>query len=307
MVRRNVSDSRKVSGIPRLTAEDVRNAEDVRGGTEREARCRRWRVRWKHVRSFRRSQCGLRARGGAARRRRGRRAAPALVQHRPDVAGRHRARLDQERTPGPPARGRALGAHPGWAKDVKIGARAFNARSEEVEDKPMFRNALIKRRAVIPASATTSGRPPTRQDAPLHPPRRRFAAVLRGALRVVEEPRPRRRRPRPLGAELHDPHARCDRTAGLHPRRMRCSWIPTSPTPGSTPRPRTSETSSTRPSTPRPTLAETLDDHVVSAAVATSATTPRPHRAGRVTLVATRTVLTRAECGRTPRTARASR
>ncbi len=44
------------------------------------------------------------------------------------------------------------GLIPGWAKDVKIGARAFNARSEEVEDKPMFRNALIKRRAVIPAS-----------------------------------------------------------------------------------------------------------------------------------------------------------
>ncbi len=44
------------------------------------------------------------------------------------------------------------GLVPGWAKDVKIGARAFNARSEEVEDKPMFRNALIKRRAVIPAS-----------------------------------------------------------------------------------------------------------------------------------------------------------
>lgn len=44
------------------------------------------------------------------------------------------------------------GLIPGWAKDVKIGVRAFNARSEEVEDKPMFRNALIKRRAIIPAS-----------------------------------------------------------------------------------------------------------------------------------------------------------
>jgi putative SOS response-associated peptidase YedK len=44
------------------------------------------------------------------------------------------------------------GLVPGWAKDPKIGARAFNARSEEVQDKPMFRSALHKRRAIIPAS-----------------------------------------------------------------------------------------------------------------------------------------------------------
>ncbi|MFE7844990.1 SOS response-associated peptidase [Microbacterium sp. NPDC057407] len=44
------------------------------------------------------------------------------------------------------------GLVPGWAKDPKIGARAFNARSEELEDKPMFRSALEKRRAVVPAS-----------------------------------------------------------------------------------------------------------------------------------------------------------
>ncbi|WP_439593979.1 SOS response-associated peptidase [Microbacterium sp.] len=44
------------------------------------------------------------------------------------------------------------GLVPAWAKDPKIGARAFNARSEELEDKPMFRGALQKRRAVVPAS-----------------------------------------------------------------------------------------------------------------------------------------------------------
>src|SRR5687768_1305057 len=44
------------------------------------------------------------------------------------------------------------GLIPGWAKDPKIGVRAFNARSEELEDKPMFRSALEKRRAVVPAS-----------------------------------------------------------------------------------------------------------------------------------------------------------
>jgi len=44
------------------------------------------------------------------------------------------------------------GLVPSWAKDLSIGARAFNARSEELEDKPMFRKALEKRRAVVPAS-----------------------------------------------------------------------------------------------------------------------------------------------------------
>ncbi|GAA1847064.1 SOS response-associated peptidase [Microbacterium koreense] len=44
------------------------------------------------------------------------------------------------------------GLIPPWAKDPKIGARAFNARSEELEDKPMFRTAFHKRRAVVPAS-----------------------------------------------------------------------------------------------------------------------------------------------------------
>jgi putative SOS response-associated peptidase YedK len=44
------------------------------------------------------------------------------------------------------------GLVPAWAKDPTIGSKAFNARAEDVEDKPMFRNALVKRRAVVPAS-----------------------------------------------------------------------------------------------------------------------------------------------------------
>lgn len=62
--------------------------------------------------------------------------------------------LDSTKTD-PPARRlepARWGLVPGWAKDPKIGARAFNARSEELEDKPMFRAALQKRRAIVPAS-----------------------------------------------------------------------------------------------------------------------------------------------------------
>lgn len=44
------------------------------------------------------------------------------------------------------------GLVPAWAKDPKVGARAFNARSEGLEDKPMFRTALHKRRAIVPAT-----------------------------------------------------------------------------------------------------------------------------------------------------------
>ncbi|GAA2014009.1 SOS response-associated peptidase [Microbacterium ulmi] len=44
------------------------------------------------------------------------------------------------------------GLVPAWAKDPSIGARAFNARAEDLEDKPMFRRALDKRRAVVPAT-----------------------------------------------------------------------------------------------------------------------------------------------------------
>lgn len=44
------------------------------------------------------------------------------------------------------------GLVPAWAKETKIGFRAFNARSETVADKPMFRSAFIKRRCVIPVN-----------------------------------------------------------------------------------------------------------------------------------------------------------
>lgn len=44
------------------------------------------------------------------------------------------------------------GLVPAWAKDPSIGARAINARAEELEDKPMFRRAFEKRRAIVPAT-----------------------------------------------------------------------------------------------------------------------------------------------------------
>ena len=53
--------------------------------------------------------------------------------------------LDSAKTEPPTRRLEAArwGLIPGWAKDVGIGAKAINARAEEVENKPMFRQALI--------------------------------------------------------------------------------------------------------------------------------------------------------------------
>lgn len=43
------------------------------------------------------------------------------------------------------------GLVPSWAKDIKIGSRLINARSETILEKPSFRKAAITRRALIPA------------------------------------------------------------------------------------------------------------------------------------------------------------
>ncbi len=43
------------------------------------------------------------------------------------------------------------GLIPSWAKDLKIGARMINARSETASEKPSFKRALLSRRCLIPA------------------------------------------------------------------------------------------------------------------------------------------------------------
>ena len=44
------------------------------------------------------------------------------------------------------------GLVPGWAKDLSIGVTAINARIESLEEKAHFKNAVKKRRALIPAT-----------------------------------------------------------------------------------------------------------------------------------------------------------
>jgi len=44
------------------------------------------------------------------------------------------------------------GLIPSWARDESIGAKMNNARAETVTEKPSFRNAFARRRAIVPAS-----------------------------------------------------------------------------------------------------------------------------------------------------------
>jgi putative SOS response-associated peptidase YedK len=45
------------------------------------------------------------------------------------------------------------GLVPYWAKDAKVGYSTINARAEEVAEKPLYREALKKRRCLVPADA----------------------------------------------------------------------------------------------------------------------------------------------------------
>lgn len=44
------------------------------------------------------------------------------------------------------------GLVPSWAPDASMGERMINARSETLLEEPSFKNALQKRRSVVPAS-----------------------------------------------------------------------------------------------------------------------------------------------------------
>jgi putative SOS response-associated peptidase YedK len=51
------------------------------------------------------------------------------------------------------------GLVPYWAKDMKIGYKAINARAETIDEKPMFREAFKRRRCLVPASGYFEWKP----------------------------------------------------------------------------------------------------------------------------------------------------
>ena len=56
------------------------------------------------------------------------------------------------------------GLVPHWARDVSIGAKLNNARSEGMADKPSFRQAARRRRCILPASGFYEWQPTTGAD-----------------------------------------------------------------------------------------------------------------------------------------------
>jgi putative SOS response-associated peptidase YedK len=73
-----------------------------------------------------------------------------------NVAPTQKVRIVTGRGPDGTAAGSRLetarwGLVPVWAKSRSVGSRAINARSETVLDKPTFRSAAVKRRALVPA------------------------------------------------------------------------------------------------------------------------------------------------------------
>ncbi len=62
------------------------------------------------------------------------------------------------------------GLVPSWAKDISIGSRMINARSETVSEKPAFRNAFARRRCLLPADGYYEWqRPPAGTKGPKQP------------------------------------------------------------------------------------------------------------------------------------------
>jgi putative SOS response-associated peptidase YedK len=60
------------------------------------------------------------------------------------------------------------GLVPSWAKDISIGSRMINARSESLPDKPSFRNAVRFRRCIVPASGFYEWKPEGNQKVPYY-------------------------------------------------------------------------------------------------------------------------------------------
>ncbi|WP_309081642.1 SOS response-associated peptidase [Zhihengliuella sp.] len=73
-----------------------------------------------------------------------------------NIAPTQKVRIVTGRGPEGAGPGRGLetarwGLVPVWAKSRSVGVRAINARSETVLEKPTFRSAAVKRRALVPA------------------------------------------------------------------------------------------------------------------------------------------------------------
>lgn len=75
----------------------------------------------------------------------------APTKQAPLVIGRAREDAEESAPPRRELLAATWGLVPSWAKDRSVGSRMINARSETVAEKPSFRRAFARRRAIVPA------------------------------------------------------------------------------------------------------------------------------------------------------------
>ena len=118
------------------------------------------------------------------------------------------------------------GLVPFWAKDPSIGSRMINARMETVAEKPAFRRAFERRRALLPADGyfewypteelTKAGKP--RKQPFFIRPTDGVVLAMAGLYEIWRDPDQGRGRPRPVPLDLHGAHHVRRGLAGPHPR-----------------------------------------------------------------------------------------
>ncbi len=95
----------------------------------------------------------------------------AVLTRRPRTEERPADSAEQQETPADDVPQRELrvvrwGLVPWWAKDISIGSRLINARSETVSEKPAFKRAFARRRCLLPADGYYEWQKPAAEPGP---------------------------------------------------------------------------------------------------------------------------------------------
>ena len=113
------------------------------------------------------------------------------------------------------------GLVPSWAKDASIGNRMINARMETVAEKPAFKRAFAKRRALLPADGYFEwyGEVKGKKQPFFIRPADGGVLAMAGLYELWRDPSvPDGRRRRPVAVDVHRPHDHGHRRPRPHPR-----------------------------------------------------------------------------------------